>query len=377
MDETINILKYEPILIELLDPTVNDQEARILAMLYKSGGYITLNSLADKLSIAQPTISISAAELAKKGYIRKNQELMPIALVLTLQAEDLEKLLSIQEQSQRHAVNFLQEATQLKDITQLTDMTIRAFKHLYPDQYPLAEMIAHIYLNPLISREKLFQAVSPGKNINLNVEKHYENLLEHHQDLIQIVYKKHRKKDTYYQPQLPLNLLAESRWAYLQAKHIHYRSILEELQVFMTREYDAIIPHQLLQFPSELKLRIDTCLKYYNQVRIINNQVYQIKDKKINIFQLITRSKHFSNKHQLLELASKKSYIPQEVESDKIIQNKIQTSLAADYQRRDFILFGTHGCLIIPPFERGIPYYNISPTFIRTVSEVFESHWVK
>ncbi|UCE14747.1 MAG: hypothetical protein JSV04_06095, partial [Candidatus Heimdallarchaeota archaeon] len=89
-----DIIRFEPLLVDLLEPKINEQHARILAMMFQLGGYTTLNVLTKKLLMAQPTVSNRVAELVEMGgFLRKNSELMPIALVLLLSVDDLELLL--------------------------------------------------------------------------------------------------------------------------------------------------------------------------------------------------------------------------------------------------------------------------------------------
>ena len=75
-------------MIDILEDNITEQHARILALLFNLGGYTTLNVLTNLIGIAQPTVSIRVDELVKMGYIRKNTELMPIALVLLLHLDD-------------------------------------------------------------------------------------------------------------------------------------------------------------------------------------------------------------------------------------------------------------------------------------------------
>ena len=62
---------YEPFFMDH-DNEINEQHARILALMFKLGGYTTLNVLTDHLAIAQPTVSVRVEELVEKGLIRKN-----------------------------------------------------------------------------------------------------------------------------------------------------------------------------------------------------------------------------------------------------------------------------------------------------------------
>ncbi|MHA2295654.1 MAG: hypothetical protein ACXAEU_24765 [Candidatus Hodarchaeales archaeon] len=56
-------------------------------MMFKLGGFTTLNVLTEKLSIAQPTVSNRVSELEEMSYIRKNPSLsfcIQISVMITL-----------------------------------------------------------------------------------------------------------------------------------------------------------------------------------------------------------------------------------------------------------------------------------------------------
>ncbi len=67
------ISRFEPLFMDLLEDDINEQHARILVMMFRLGGFTTLNLLTDFLPfLSQPTVSIRVAELVNKGYLRKN-----------------------------------------------------------------------------------------------------------------------------------------------------------------------------------------------------------------------------------------------------------------------------------------------------------------
>ena len=391
LDGVVNlepIFKFEPMLHYLLDDSqLVDLEIRILTIMFRSGGYITLNHLTEQLDLPPPPVSIAVASLAKKKYLRKNRELMPIALVLLVSIRDLKTRLDQLRSKQQYATEFLLQLTDLSDVISLKSMAIRAFATLFPDEQEpkFAVMLFELYTHDYLDKETLYQTLtnSTTKNKSKNknkissakVENKYEELLLKYPKLIQIIYKKYRRKDTYLRAQIPISSLAHIRGSYLRHLNTLYQDMIEELEKFMYRPFEAIISHQVLQFHSDIKTRIDTCLKQYHDIQMIYNGIYRKKTKKSDIIELLTSSNILNKHHRIRILSRRKKTIRTLIKPEQINQKLYSNELDLDFQNRDIILFEQHGCVVIPVQDRAMPYYSISPQLIKTVTNSFEMQW--
>jgi predicted CopG family antitoxin len=375
----LDIVKFEPLFIDVLKeeiPEFNHQHARILAMMFKLGGYTTLNVLTELINLAQPTVSLRVQELVDYRLIKKNSELMPMALVLLIDVPDIYQKLSVIKESQESATDFIKRIISKRiEIKVVLQTFIQAIKALYPDQEKLAEMIAYTYVNPNISRDQLYETIGFDDQDQKKVSKYYDEILTSNQDIFQIIYQKQKRKETFINPKLPLSDFIVFRKNYLNLTFSYYEKLLDEMRAYSSGEYEAIIPHQFLNYHSEIKLKIDACLKHYKDLRIINNSVFQQKFQKDDLITLITQSENFTKDHKLLILSKNGIEIPEGLRKDQVeITSSIQ-SLSKDYLSRDFLLFDTHGCLVIPSKTSSTPYYNISPRFTKSIYEIFESVW--
>ncbi|MFX0205449.1 MAG: hypothetical protein ACFFDT_05640, partial [Candidatus Hodarchaeota archaeon] len=147
--------------------------------------------------------------------------------------------------------------------------------------------------------------------------------------------------------------------------------LLSELGNLLTGEYESIIPHQLLNYPSEIKFKIEVCLKHYKTIRIINNSIYVDKEEKSGITSLVTERQNFTPDHKILMLAKTDFPIPEGLNHSQIKLFPLKTDIPRDYTSRDFILFEEHGCLVFPSQPNAVPYYNIAPRFTTNVLEIF------
>ena len=118
------IIPIEAFLLDIYQD-LNEQHARVLAMILRLGGYTTLNLLTKLLGIAQSTVSVRVQELVDQGYLRKNHELMPNVLVLITSTDDLKQALDTLILTQQNATKFL-EKTSLLNNKQLVE---KAFFH--------------------------------------------------------------------------------------------------------------------------------------------------------------------------------------------------------------------------------------------------------
>jgi len=374
---------YEPFFMDILSNKINEQHARILALMFKLGGYTTLNVLTDNLAIAQPTVSVRVEELVKKGLLRKNTELMPMVLVLHLSIENIAVELERRKISQLNAVKFLLKAAELGDKSKIKNTFFHAIEVLFPNQQTLSCMIAYVYLNQVLSRDELYKQINPNEKISKYSYKDYDSFILNHHDTFHVLYGKQRKNEMYIQPRLPLDLFAKNRLAYLESLNAYYMSLLKPLQSFLSAEYHAITPHQLLKYPSDVKKKIDTCLKNYSTIRVIDNSIYQ-RRMGPSILELLTQSDHFgtTNKkgvqkknHKLFILSQEEPSILKKLKSKQIQYQPISEVVNIDYTVRDFIIFEHHGCLVVPSIPNTLPYYNIAPQFTKTSLTVFQSSW--
>ena len=193
-----------------------------------------------------------------------------------------------------------------------------------------------------------------------------------------MIYQKQKKAETYIRSLLPLNLLIENRSKFLESLYTHYNELLGDLTLFVSSEYDPIDPHQFLQYPSEIGQRINTCLKNYLSIKIIDNSVYGNSSGDNGILKLITSSDHYSSDHRVQISYNEKIQTPTSLSSSSSSQIEFSThtnDIGRDYSTRDFIIFDNHGCIVFPAKKKGSPYYIISPRFIKTILSIFKSNW--
>ncbi|MFX1283632.1 MAG: MarR family transcriptional regulator [Promethearchaeota archaeon] len=378
---TNETVTFEPLFIDILEDNINEQHSRILALMFRLGGYTTLNVLTNLIGIAQPTVSIRVDELVKKGYIRKNTELMPMALVLLLTQDDLDIQLRKRLEVQRNAAKFLQQASDIKNMQLVEDTFIKAIQILYDTEEILAKMIAYIYLHQRIARNKLYQMIDPEDSKFGSIDEQERDrrkkdaIITSRPEIFHIIYKKHQKKAMFIQPRLPLKLFVKHRLVYLESLYTYYRELLLKLGSFMSDEYESIIPHQLLNYPSELKIRIETCLKHYSMIRVIDNAVYRHNNGTNGVVDLIVTRNNFSQNHKVMILSNKSIKLPKTIDTSQFEIRPLKGRISRDYMNRDFIIFGNHGCLVLPSQPRSIPYYNIAPRFTSSVLDIFKANW--
>ncbi|MFX0123894.1 MAG: hypothetical protein ACFFAE_09670 [Candidatus Hodarchaeota archaeon] len=384
LSEMKEISRFEPLFIDLAEDDINEQHARILVMMFRLGGYTTLNILTDYLPFfSQPTVSIRVAELVNRGYIRKNPELMPMALVLMLSIKALESQLIKKFEAQQNAFRFLLKTLRISNKFSIKEMFIQAIQTLFPKRKKSEELfskeevlpriVAFTYLYQILPRNELYELVyrqmCPDK-----IAKEYDTIITSHPEIFHIVYKKHQYKETLIRPQLPLDSFVKNRLTFLESLYSYYKKLLSELGNFLTGEYESIIPHQLLSYPSEIKFKIEICLKHYKTIRIINNSVYGDKEGTSGILSLIINRENFTPDHKVLILANTDIQIPDNVDQAQIQVYPMKDNIPRDYKSRDFILFENHGCLVFPSQPDAIPYYNIAPRFTSNVLNMFRGN---
>ncbi|UCG03916.1 MAG: hypothetical protein JSW11_08000 [Candidatus Heimdallarchaeota archaeon] len=376
------ISRFEPLFTDILPDDINEQHARILVLMFRLGGFTTLNLLTDFLPfLSQPTVSIRVAELVNKGYLRKNPELMPMALVLMLTTDTLESQLERKFEVQQNAFRFLLKTLKISDKFSLKEMFIQAIQALYPKRRKFEEnlakedvlprLVAFIYLYKIIPRNDLYELVY-GKKYPIKIAKKYDSIISAHPEIFHVVYKKHQYKETLIRPQLPLDSFVKNRLTYLESLYSYYKKLLEELGNFLTGEYEAIIPHQLLYFPSEIKFKIEVCLKHYKTIRVIDNAIYVNKEGITGVLSLVIDRQNFTPDHKVLMFANTEIQLPDNVNQSQIQFFPLKTDIPRDYKSRDFILFEEHGCLVFPSQPNAIPYYNIAPRFTTSLLNIFQ-----
>ncbi|MFX0015532.1 MAG: hypothetical protein ACFFB2_11900 [Promethearchaeota archaeon] len=373
--EIEEIFTFEPLIMDALNHSVTDQHVRVLAMMFKLGGYTTLNVLTKKLAIAQPTVSKRVAELEDMGFIRKNSELKPKVLVLLLTVEDLKTRLNLKITSQRAASSFLQEISQIKDKQAIIDAFNKAIKLLYPNEELIAKMIVFTYLHGTIQRNDLIKLIDPSGKTIMKLNRDIDVILTLYPTIFNTIYYKYQKSSTFIQPRLPLDSFAKARLILLESIHYNQNLLLERIGQFIGIEFDAIIPHQPLPSIPDIEHRINTCLKYYETVKIIDNSIYQNRFVNGGLLELIASSNHFTNNHNLKMLTNHSISIPSNMILSQIKQKPITEPINRDYITRDFIIFEEHGCLVIPSKVSSPPYYHIAPKFTKTISNIFNTNW--
>ena len=370
------LAKFEPLLISLLEPKISEQEARILALLFKNGGYFTLNAISGLLDIAQPTVSIRVSELTAKGFVKKNEELMPIVLVLQIDNQTLLRSLNEKKNVLSNSISFLKKSENIIDQKRLVPYLEKAFKALFPLNKLTGRMLAHLYNNGIMSRNELYSKLYPRDKLTKNIESKLDQLLLYQNEYIQPLYKKYQKNETYFFPRLPLNQLLVARSSYLNELYQYYNKLIQELANYLKQDYDSFLPIQILQFPSDLRQRIDICLKKYNTIKIFYNNAFPLHYKKNgSLLDLIINSPEFKDYHKIKILRGNETRLEVPSKKVKVDERKLDMQVEEDFKKRDFVLFENHGCIVIPPRATNYPYYNISPRFIKKISSIFDYHW--
>jgi DNA-binding MarR family transcriptional regulator len=377
------ILPIESFLSNIL-PDLNEQHARVLAMIFRLGGYTTLNLLTKLLGIAQSTVSVRVQELVDQGYLRKNPELMPITLVMLATIEDLKQALGTLSSTQRNAAKFLEKSSKLQNKQLVEKFFTHAFDVLFPQSPKLAKLITWTYMKEIISRKELYDRV---RMLEQKEEKEkgfsdrvFDSIIEAHNEWFQTI---RQKKETYIKPVYPLDLYSKIRMDILREKHSYYSDLLHQIEQFMNVEYESIIPHQSIAYPSEVKLKIKSCMRHYNDLKIIDNGIYPTRgDLSKNgetLLMLILKNDRLLklNDYKIEILTQKIIDLPEIPSNVRIDQKLLKGDVLQDYRLRDFLLFEKNGCLVVPQNLKQSSYYNISPIYISTILEFFVSKWRK
>ncbi|MFW9854943.1 MAG: hypothetical protein ACFFFG_07770 [Candidatus Thorarchaeota archaeon] len=357
-------VRFEPLIHDLYEGKINEQHARILAVLFKLGGYTTLNTLPGLLKMGQPTISIRVDELVNMGLVRKNTELMPMSIVLLISPATLHQKTQERIKKVRYASEFLIKVSDVPDKVSIKELIERALNILFPKEKKTPQILSSSYVYP----DKLVE---------------YNESPDEVSDYIHVLTQKGKRPLLRYsRPALPLALCARSRLSYHEAKYEYYTSLIEELTNYVSEEHVSIIPHQLLRFPSEIRSRIDTCLKHYQEIRIIDNNIFKSRDGEMGIVDLVANSDSFrkdspsGNNHVVKVISQEKHKGGSNWEKGFIFRYvQLADAINRDYVTRDFLIFGQHGCLVIPSRENIVAYYNITPSFTDNISEIFEKYW--
>ena len=375
------IIPIEALLLDIYQD-LNEQQARVLAMIFRLGGYTTLNLLTKLLGIAQSTVSVRVQELVDQGYLRKNPELMPNVLVLMTSIDELKQALERLHSNQENAIRFLEKTSILSNKQLVKEKFLHAFDTLIPHSPKLAQLITWVYMKEIISRDELYDLVreKEGKE---ETEKGFSNrvfdsIIDANDEWFQVI---RQKKETFIRPKYPLELYSKIRMDILSNKQAYYDELVEEIESFMTVEYESIIPYQTMVYPSEIKVKLKSCMRHYQYLRIIDNGIYQTRDDLSkngeNLLQLILKNERLLklNDYKIDILTKNLIDLPKTPENIIIEQKLMKGSIIQDYQSRDFLLFENNGCLVVPQDPKYPSYYNISPLYVSTVSEFFNAKW--
>ena len=101
------VTQYEPLIIDLLG--LKELEARVVTAMLLHGGYSTMKTLQDELDFKQSVMSDICNQLIKKNLLRKNQELVPVPLILLLDVAQLLLIYNQKRQLQINAANMLKK----------------------------------------------------------------------------------------------------------------------------------------------------------------------------------------------------------------------------------------------------------------------------
>ncbi len=380
-----DIFSIEPLFLDIFRD-INEQHARILAMMFKIGGYTTLNILTQLVDIAQPTVSVRVQELVDKGFLRKNPELMPIILVLSISMEDIKHALDERMRVQRNAIEFLEQASVLSNKQIIEALLIRAFDVIFPHSLKLAKLLAFVYLEEKITRDELYNLVRKLENKSKKdkgfSDRVFDSIIDAHKDWFQII---RQKNQFYIKSVIPLDVFAKTRLEFTEIKTAYYTSrLLTQLESSMTVEYESIIPHQILEYPSEIKLRLKSCLRHYRNIKIIDNGICKGKEDGESLLNLIlnhkrvfrsSKSEKQNSQFRINVLTSQQINIPEVPTNVTVKQKILKGDISPDFHLRDFLIFDKNGCLVYPKNPHQQPYYNISPQYVSTILNFFMQKW--
>ncbi|MFX0093785.1 MAG: hypothetical protein ACFFBD_18680, partial [Candidatus Hodarchaeota archaeon] len=146
--EVREIIQFEPLLKELL--ALDEEEARILALMFYNGGYSTKDAFFRPLRITRPTLIKKINRLIELGIIRQNEEFVPIRLTLTLDIEHLNGYFKAKRERNQYADAFLRETINISPKRFIRTDFKRAIQRLLPSSKNtdlVAEILTMLYID--------------------------------------------------------------------------------------------------------------------------------------------------------------------------------------------------------------------------------------
>ncbi|MHA1973175.1 MAG: hypothetical protein ACTSW1_09290 [Candidatus Hodarchaeales archaeon] len=378
------IVRFERLLNDILALN-NGEEAKLLLHVILQGGFTTKDTFYSKFNISRPTLIKKISTLIEKGYLRQNEEFNPIRITLLVDYEELLEKILEQEQKIRFARDFLIKMSVIKSRGLLAEKFKSAIKVLLGNVHKrelLIEVLSLLYiqrnLDSIEVTELNGRINSVIGEIRLDV---FMTILNCNSELFRVfsqkvgveVNKRRKFKKTYFvTTKYNLEKLAKILFLKRKFELRNYTEELEELfSTFKPLSYDYF-PHQLLPYVSNIKQRVNSCLKFYSQLYIIYNGIY---DQSFDSFiKLIIKNDNFS-KHHRLKLLSSQQLSYSHLQLSSRIYDK---SVGKDYKERDIILFCSedqpYGALIFPK-KPLTPYYLITPHAINEIYTQFRAQW--
>ncbi|MHA1227020.1 MAG: hypothetical protein ACTSR2_13195 [Candidatus Hodarchaeales archaeon] len=386
--EMMEIIKYEGILNDIL--SLEDKEkARLLLHVILQGGFITKDTFYEKISMSRPTLIKKVASLIKKGYLRQNEEFNPIRITLLVNYEELSQKIAKVEQQIVFARDFLVKMEGIKSRDLLNERFKSAVRVLLGNVHKkelLIEVLSILYvrqaseyigINELNDKIKLL----PGEirpDVFMNILNCNSDLFYVFSHKVQVDSDKHQKlkKKYFIKPKYRLSKLAKLLFIKRKFELRNYKEELGELfSTFKPLNYD-LFPHQLLTYSSNIKQRINSCLKFYSRIDIIFNRIYEQSFD--NFIKLIVKNNNFSKHHRIRVLSDQELSLKSNLHLQVTCKLR-HKSISKDYKERDIILFSRedeqpYGAIIFPQ-EPLSPYYLITPHALDEIYTQFKQEW--
>jgi len=190
----------------------------------------------------------------------------------------LKQALDLLRTNQQNAIRFLEKTSVLTNKQLVENKFVHAFAVLFPKSPKLAQLITWIYMKEIVSRDELYDLIRnlEGKEETEKgfSDRVFDSIIDANDEWFQLI---RQKKEAYIKPKYPLELYSKIRMDIFNNKQAYYDELLEQIESYMTVEYESIIPYQTMTYPSEIKVKLKSCMRHYTHLRIIDNGIYKTR----------------------------------------------------------------------------------------------------
>jgi hypothetical protein len=397
-EERGQMVKFEPMLAELLE--LDELEAQIVAFLFYRGGAVTKDELFRTLKISRMSIQSKTDVLLERQLVQQNDEVKPTMLTLATILPQLRELMEKKRSHQVFALKFLRESLDISSKDELREGMKWAFEVLLddPKQAMIAEVLTLFYMQPVPEEysmsltELKTELAEKGHEYT---ESSYKGFMTSRRELFQVFHDrvpKFTSSLTHQRPKITKEMQVRVRWSLAaliqtldlqnQLLYEQYTAQLNELEELLEARENYI--HRTLPNRFSINRKLEHCLSRYKEVCIIDNGVYSNQGATETLLHLIAENSMLTEEHDIRVLSSApvaSIEVPGSLKERKInveIRRLESTKLEFDYRERDMILCqeeqNPRGCFVFPPQDL-TPYYNIAPSLIKKVAELFEANW--